>query len=123
MYLVERAGLGALQLDGARAGSTHSRLPPPPPPPNSGPATPLAGTTLSTAVCVYTDAGNHQGIDHNDNWLRFPYDCTFWRSHDLRCYTHLRGGQQAARRPELERDAVHLCRRGAKIDYRPRLED
>eukprot|EP01047_Picozoa_sp_COSAG01_P014380 COSAG01_NODE_698_length_14177_cov_13.550039_12_plen_215_part_00 len=25
-------------------------------------------------------AGGDDGIDHNKNWLRFPYDSTFWRS-------------------------------------------
>jgi hypothetical protein len=27
--------------------------------------------------------GGDHGIDHNKNWLRFPYVSTFWRSHHL----------------------------------------
>eukprot|EP01047_Picozoa_sp_COSAG01_P046113 COSAG01_NODE_4302_length_5160_cov_16.365936_6_plen_89_part_00 len=27
--------------------------------------------------------GGDNGIDHNKNWLRFPYVCIFSRSHDL----------------------------------------
>jgi hypothetical protein len=30
-----------------------------------------------------TGARGDNGIDHNMNWLRFPYDSTFWRSHHL----------------------------------------
>jgi len=30
-----------------------------------------------------TGVGEDNGIDHNQNWLRFPYDSTFLRSHYL----------------------------------------
>eukprot|EP01047_Picozoa_sp_COSAG01_P000526 COSAG01_NODE_10_length_42970_cov_93.010007_22_plen_178_part_00 len=48
-----------------------TRFEPPPPPP-------LFLRPSSTG------AGDDNGIDHNHkNWLRFPYDSTFWRSHYL----------------------------------------
>jgi hypothetical protein len=34
-------------------------------------------------ICASTCAGEDNGIDHNKNWLRFPYDSTFLRSHYL----------------------------------------
>eukprot|EP01047_Picozoa_sp_COSAG01_P006986 COSAG01_NODE_258_length_20077_cov_124.162429_8_plen_107_part_00 len=35
-------------------------------------------------VIPATGAGEDNGIDHNKDRLRFPYDSTFWRSHYLR---------------------------------------
>ena len=32
---------------------------------------------------INTGAGEDNGIDHDKNWLRFPYDSTFLRSHYL----------------------------------------
>jgi hypothetical protein len=34
-------------------------------------------------VCCSTAAGGDHGMDHHQNWLRFPYDSTFLRSHYL----------------------------------------
>jgi hypothetical protein len=33
------------------------------------------------AVTQRSNTGGDNGIDHNKNWLRFPYLSTFWRSH------------------------------------------
>jgi hypothetical protein len=53
-------------------------------------ATPPTGhrqQQLSHARCRLdrrlTGAGGDNGTDHNQNWLRFPYVSTFWRSHHL----------------------------------------
>jgi hypothetical protein len=35
------------------------------------------------ACSILTGAGEDDGIVYDQNWLRFPYDCTFLRSHDL----------------------------------------
>jgi hypothetical protein len=40
-------------------------------------------TTYLTTSLGCTGAGGDNGIDHNKNWLRFPYDSTFLRSHYL----------------------------------------
>jgi hypothetical protein len=32
---------------------------------------------------VDTGAGEENGLDHSEHWLRFPYDSTFLRSHDV----------------------------------------
>jgi hypothetical protein len=34
-------------------------------------------------IYIYTGAGEDNEIDHDKNWLRFPYDSTFVRSHYL----------------------------------------
>jgi hypothetical protein len=39
--------------------------------------------TCYAALLVRTGAGEDNGIDHHQNWLRFPYDSTFLRSHYL----------------------------------------
>jgi hypothetical protein len=36
-----------------------------------------------TLFWVFPGAGGDHGIDHNKNWLRFPYISMFWRSHHL----------------------------------------
>jgi hypothetical protein len=42
----------------------------------------------------HTGAGEDNGIDHNQNWLRFPYDSTFLRSHYLHPHPYALGGQR-----------------------------
>ena len=36
-----------------------------------------------------TGAGGDNGIEHNKNWLRFPYDSTILRSHYLHPHPYL----------------------------------
>jgi hypothetical protein len=57
-----------------------------------------------------TGAGEDHGIDHQQNWLRFPYDSTCWRAHDLHPHPDLR-----------RRRARHLCVWGsaAQVHHRP----
>jgi hypothetical protein len=38
-----------------------------------------------------TGAGGDNGIDHHENWLRFPYDSTVLRSHDLHPHPYMWG--------------------------------
>jgi hypothetical protein len=40
-------------------------------------------TCLLRVITKHTGAGGDNGIDHNKNWLRFPYASEFSRSHDL----------------------------------------
>jgi hypothetical protein len=42
-----------------------------------------SGEPSSSRSEYYTGAGEDNGIDHKKNWLRFPYDSTVLRSHDL----------------------------------------
>jgi hypothetical protein len=43
----------------------------------------------STYIYIYTGAGEDNGIDHDRNQLRFPYDSTGLRSHDLHPHPYL----------------------------------
>jgi hypothetical protein len=49
-----------------------------------------------TTERVYGCTGEYHGIEHNKNWLRFPYDSTFWRSHYLHPHPYATGPQQAS---------------------------
>jgi hypothetical protein len=43
-----------------------------------------------------TGAGGDNGVDHNNNWLRFPYDSTFLRSHDLQPHPYEQCGYRSS---------------------------
>jgi hypothetical protein len=45
---------------------------------------------------MHTGAGEDHGIDHDKNWLRFPYDSTFLRSHYLHPHPYRAGGTSGA---------------------------
>jgi hypothetical protein len=46
-----------------------------------------------------TGAGEDYGIDHHENWLRFPYDSTVWRSHHLQPHPYNITVRAAVTRP------------------------
>jgi hypothetical protein len=60
----------------------------------------------------YTGAGEDHGIGHDQNWLRFPYDSTFLRSHYLHPHPYRPAPAPAHRR----RSASSLPRRQAAAD-------
>jgi hypothetical protein len=43
----------------------------------------------AAAALLATGAGGDHGIDYTQNWLRFPYDSTFLRSHHLHLHPYM----------------------------------
>jgi hypothetical protein len=74
-HTFERAGEAAKLAKQQTAAARQLRQSPPE----------AAGSSSGAAT---TGAGEDHGIDHNENWLRFPYDSTFLRPHYLPPHPH-----------------------------------
>jgi hypothetical protein len=71
------------------------------PPPSLYPPPPPCVPRLSPPLHIATGAGGDNGIDHDKNWLTFPYVSICWRSHYLHSHPYYLRGRTPSQAPHV----------------------